>query len=368
MGGYEKVIMKTIIAAVFMFCCGNAFSQCMVPFQDINNFVYLFDAGQSNYIENLPLRSFKVGRNNIAAYVGQNGRLKVYYKGKAFTVNDNAPNYYMTDNWFLYQNYNIIKVLEGSEFKTLEQFFRQDEDSLYFSDSLIAWTNTLGELNIYYNGQTQILERTEISRGKTGDNMFAYIDRNNNFKVFYHGQVRTLETYEPINFLVNRDMLLYIDQYGYLKFYHEGILQETSILAPNEYFTGEDFSAYMSTLKQLVVYYRGEETILMEDRPLNLTIKENLIVYTDRGKNFWCWYKGKKYWLERYLPLSYEVDNDIIVYQDLDGRLKAFYFGEQMQVSDQIVKKYALYNEAVTYSIQPYQTKIWCNKKTFTFE
>jgi hypothetical protein len=66
--------------------------------------------------------------------------------------------------------------------------------------------------------------------------------------------------------------------------------------------------------------------------------------------------------------LSYQIDNDIIVYQDLNSRLKAFYFGEQMQVSDQMVNKYQLWNEAVTYSIQPYQTKVWCNKQTFTFE
>jgi hypothetical protein len=56
------------------------------------------------------------------------------------------------------------------------------------------------------------------------------------------------------------------------------------------------------------------------------------------------------------------------VYQDLDGRLKAFYYGEQVDVSDQIVPSYNLYNEAVTYSLQPYETKIWCNKKTYTFK
>ncbi len=359
---------KVIVVIFFVFLSRLCVSQCLATFQDINNFVYVFDGVESKYIENLPLRSFQIGRNNIMAYIGANNRLKVYSKGKIFPINDNSPNYYMTDNWFLYQNYNVVKVLDGNEFKSLELFYRQDEDSLYFSDSLIVWTNTLGELNVFYDGETQILERTEIKRAKIGDNTFAYIDRNNNFKIFYRGKIQTIETYEPSNFLVDRDIVLYIDQYSNLKYYRFGTLEESNTLSTFDYWIGEGFAAYLTQLKQLAVYYKGEEAILMQDKPAQLTIKENMIVYVDNGKNFWCWYKGKKYWLERYVPLSYRVDNDIIVYQDLDGRLKAFYYGEQVKVSDQIVQKYSLYNEAVTYSLQPYQTKVWCNKKTYTFE
>lgn len=362
-----KVIRYSLPLTLLITVWVTGYSQCMVPFQDVNNYVYLFDAGQSNYIENLPLKSFQVGRNNIFAYIGANNRLKVYYKGKKYTVNDNAPNYYMTDNWFLYQNYNQIKLLYKDQFITLENFFSEGEDSLYYSDSLVVWTNAMGELNVFYNGETKVIERTEIRRAKIGDNIFAYMDRNNNFKVFYHGELHTLETYEPTNYLTDRDILAYTDQYGNFKYYYQGEVKETTTNVPNEYWSGEDFLAYMSILKQLVVYYKGEETILMEDRPTQLLIKENIIAYTDRGNNFWCWYKGKKYWLERYIPLSFEADNDILVYQDLDGRLKAFYYGEQVKVSDQIVKSYTLYNEAVTYSLQPYETKIWCNNKTYTF-
>ncbi len=381
--------MKHVFSALLFLSFLSVYAQCIVPFQDFNNFVYLFDAGQSNYIENLPLQSIKVGRNNVVAYVGQNGRMKVYFKGQIFTIADNAPNYYMTDNWMLYQNFNQIKVLYNNEFKLLENFFRPDMDSLYYSDSLVAWTNALGELNIFYNGTTQILERTEIRRAKAGDNMFAYIDRNGNFKVFYQGEIKTLEVYEPPNFLVNRDMMVYIDMYDYLKFFHDGVLSESTIPTPNiaitsfkpstvfpvidvglsfGYWSGEGFAAYMTQLKQLAVYYKGEQTILVEDRPANMLVKENLIAWVDKGNNFWCWYKGKKYWLERYVPQSVEIDNNIIVYHDINLRLKAFYYGEQVEVSDQMVKKFTLWNEAVSYSIQPYQTKIWCNKKTYTFE
>src|ERR1019366_1213098 len=318
--------------------------QCIATFQDVNNFAYVFDAGESKLLEGLPLLSYKIGRGNIMAYVAANGRLKCYYKGKIYPVTDNTANYYMTDNWFLYQNFNIIKVLYPSTFKTLETFFVDGQDSLYYSDSIIVWNNGNGELNAFYNGQTQLLERQDIRRAKIGQNIFVYMDASGAFKVFYHGQLQTLETYEPSNYIVSEDMLLYIDQYNNLKFFHDGVLDETSTIAPAEYRVGKDFAVYISNLRQLVVYYKGEETVLMEDRPLRFQVRKNLLVYTDKGNNFWAWYKGKKYWLERYIPLSYKVDNDIIVYQDLDGRLKAFYYGEQVPVSDQIVSGYTLFN------------------------
>jgi len=359
---------RLTITILFAFFSAVVFSQCIATFRDINNYVYVFDAGESKYLEAMPLLSYKIGRAGIMAYVGQNGRLKVFYKGKTYPVTDNTPNYYMTDNWFLYQNYNIVKVMYKDEFKTLENQFTQGSDSLYYSDSIIVWHNALGELNAFYDGQTQLLERTDIRRPQIGPNIFAYMDISNNFKVFYGGTVQVLESYEPASYKVNEDMLVYFDQYNNLKIYHDGVLDETNTPAPAEYRLGRDFLAYISNLKQLVVYYKGEETVLMDDRPLRWTVYKNMLVYTDKGNNFWAWYKGKKYWLERFLPLTYKVDNDICVYQDLDGRLKALYYGEQVEVSDQIVPSYTLFNEAVTYSLMPYETKVWCNKKTYTFK
>jgi len=361
--------MKHLAVGIFSFFISiHSYSQCLATFQDISNYVYVFDGGESKYLEAMPLLSYKIGRANIMAYVGQNGRLKVYYRGKTYSVTDNTPNYYMTDNWFLYQNYNIVKVMYNNEFKTLDLQFTPGSDSLYYSDSIIVWHNALGELNVFYAGATQLLERSDARRAKIGPNIFAYMDISNNFKVFYGGTLTVMESYEPTNYAVNENMLVYFDQYNNLKIFHDGILDETSTPAPAEYRLGRDFLAYISSLKQLVVYYKGEETVLMDDRPARWQVRKNMLVYVDKGNNFYAWYKGKKYWLERFAPLSYKVDNDIVVYQDLDGRLKALYYGEQIEVSDQIVSSYTLFNEAVSYSLMPYETKIWCNKKTYTFK
>jgi hypothetical protein len=363
---------RTLRQLIIILLAGVSFSlrrQCITTFQDVNNFVYVFDGGQSKYIESLPLTSYKIGRANIMAYITNSGRLKVYWKGKVFPVIDNTPTaYYMTDNWFLYNNYNVIKLLYNNEFKTLEMVYDPSTNKIWCSDSVVVWNNQLGELNAFYGGQTQLLERTDITSPKIGPNIFAYMDISGNFKVFYNGQLQTLEAYQPPVFEVNQDMLMYFDQYSNIKYFHDGVLEETSIPAPSEYRLGKDFVAYMSTLRQLVVYYKGEQTILDEDHPAKWAVRKNIMVWTDKGNNFWCWYNGKKYWLERYTPMSYKLDNDIVVYQDLDGRLKGFYYGEQVEISDQIVSSYTLFNEAVTYSLNPYETTVWCNKKTYLFK
>lgn len=361
--------MRFVIVTALQFISTLVFSQCLVPFTDFSNNVYLFDSGEEKYMENLPLRSYKVGRNNMFAYVAQNTHTKLYYKGKTVNLEDFPVNYYMTDNWFLYQNFTVIKLLYKDNFITLESSFAAGQDSLYYSDSVVVWQNSLGELNAFYNGQTQLLERTPIRKGKIGPNIFAYMDAAGNFKVFYQGQLQTIETYEPANYIVNQDIVMYIDQYGNYKYFADGQLEETDVPnQSNEYRVGKDFAVYISNMRQFVVRYKGEETTLMEDHPVKYTVRKNMLVWTDQGNNFNAWYNGKTYLLERYIPLSYKMDNDIVIYQDLDGRLQGFYFGEQVQVSDQIVNTYELFNEAVKYSLQPYETKIWCDKKTYTFK
>lgn len=360
--------MKNAILFIGLLAMQQLHSQCLAPYVEANNTTHIFDGGQARQIEPQPVLGMQAGRNNIAAYVTQAGIFKVYYNGETHEMHDIPSCWHMTDNWLLYQRYNEIKVSCDTGFQTIETQFRQDIDTLVYGDSLIVWTNGLNEVKVYYNGEIQVIDRLMIRSGKATDNMFVYVDYLGLLKVFYRGEVITLETYQPTFMAVNRDMVVYEDQYGNLKFFQEGERYETNMPVSSLFYTGEGFAAYLTNQGRLAVYNKGEETILLEDRPVKFAVKENILIYTDKGNNFWCWYKGQKYWLERYVPLSYKIDNDILVYQDLDGRLKAFYYGEQIQVSDQIVKTYNLFNEAVTYSLQPYQTKVWCNKKTYTFQ
>lgn len=344
----------------------TGFAQCIATYTDINNQVYAFDGTQSKRIEEFPIQSFKIGKN-IMAYRDRDGNLKVFYKSKVFKLNSGTSNYEVTDNWMVYSYNGVSKVLYNDEFKIIGEWPNSEYSSV--SDSMIVINDRYHrQTSVFYNGEILLLDTTRMRNLAMGDNIIAYVDVSGMFKVFYHGQIQTIENYEPAKILADRDMVLYTDQYGNIKYFQNGNSYETKIPMPQEYWTGEGFGVYISPANSVMVFYNGTETSLINERPADLTVKENLLIYSDAAKNFWCWYKGTKYHLENYVPETYQADNDILVYRDINGRLKAFYYGEQIQISDQITDKFNLYNEAVTYSTQPYQTKVWCNKKTYTFE
>lgn len=357
---------------IFLFILLHGYSvtligQCYSVYRDFNNFVHVFDGDQTRFLESQPVTQYQVGKN-LVAYIGPNYRTKIFYGGKSYTLADQQAPYYVTDYHFVFRNFNQIKVLRRNDFYLLEGFFRPDEDSLWVSDSLVVWTNFRNEVQVYYNDSTFMLDQFGSNRLKISDNILAYIDRNGNFNAFYHGQFVNLENFEPANFWVDRDLIVYVDQIGNYKFYCEGKWIESNYMLMTRNYIGEQFFCWINNLNELVVFYKGDFVTLLRDLPKKLWVKENIIAFVDKGGNFRSFYKGKEYWLERYQPETVSMDNDIIVYTDLYSRLQGFYYGEQLEISDQIVKKFTLQNEAVSYSLQPYQTKIWCRKKTYTFE
>jgi hypothetical protein len=109
-GRLRLQMVRLILLSAQFLSASICYGQCLATFQDMTNQVMLFDGGEEQFLEPLPLLSQKIGRAGILAYIAPNGRFKVYEQGRTFTITDNTPNYYMTDNWFLYQNFNIIKV------------------------------------------------------------------------------------------------------------------------------------------------------------------------------------------------------------------------------------------------------------------
>jgi hypothetical protein len=343
-------------------------AQFIAPYSDFNNIQYVFDDGETYKIEPQPFRSFKVGKK-VLAYVPQNDRLKIYYQGKSYNASPIIPNYFVTDNLFVFRNINSIKVLWENEFKQIEFQFRDGTDSLWVSDSLIVWTNPFRETNVFYNGVTKRIDDMNMNtdKAKIGDNIFAYTDISGNFKVFYKGKLQVLENYEPEDFYVDRDIVGYLDYQSNWKFFYFGKTYETNINNVKNIFRCERKFVFISRLNELSVWENGEEKVLLNYPPPTIDVKENMIVYADNGRNFYCYYNDKNTWVERYVPTEWEIDNDILVYKDINGRLKGVYYGKEVQVSDQIVQKFNLYNEVVTYSLQPYETKIWCKEKTYTY-
>ena len=358
----KRILFLLLFLVSFVF--GNA--QCMAPYSDFNFFQYVFENGVSTKIEPLPLKGYKVGKE-VFAYVHQNSRLKIYYQGRTYNACDVVPNYFTTDHLFVFQNLNSVKVLNDNKFQQIEFQFREGEDRLYVSDSLVVWTNPFREVNVFYNGETRKIDDINTMNAKISDNTYAYMDISNNFKVFYQGKVTVLESFEPEQFYVDRDIVAWLDYQSNYKFFYKGKIYESNINNVMRVFPCEKQFAYISRLNEFSVWREGEEVTLLNYVPPKFEVKENMIVYADKGNNFYCYYNGEKIWVERYIPTEWVIDNDILVYKDINGRLKAIYFGKEVEVSDQMVQKFTLYNETVVYSLQPYETKIWCAGKTYTY-
>ncbi|MBX2904216.1 MAG: hypothetical protein KF872_11755 [Chitinophagales bacterium] len=364
----SNFLSRVIGIVFFVAMVGMAQAQFIAPYSDFNNIQYVFDDGQTYKIEPQPFRSFKVGKK-VLAYIPQNDRLKIYYQGKGYNASAIVPNYFVTDNLFVFRNINSIKVLWENELKQIEFQFREDTDRLWVSDSLVVWTNPFRETNVFYNGSVKKIDDLNMNSdgAKIGDNVFAYTDISGNFKVFYKGKLQVLETYVPEEFYVNRDIVCYLDYQSNWKFFFEGNLYETNINNVKKVFPCERKFVFVSRLNELSVWENNEEKVLLNYEPSTIEVKENMVVYADNGRNLYCYYNGNNIWVERYIPTEWEIDNDILVYKDINGRLKGVYYGKEVAVSDQIVQKFNLYNEVVTYSLQPYETKIWCKEKTYTY-
>ncbi|MBX2909083.1 MAG: hypothetical protein KF706_05590 [Chitinophagales bacterium] len=361
-------VNKLLVFLVLWYIVISVKAQYLAPYSDFNNIQYVFNDGQTFKVEPQPFRSFRVGKK-VIAYVPQNDRLKIFYQGQTYNASPIIPEYYVTDNLFVFRNLNSIKVLWENEFKQVEFQFREGTDKMWVSDSLIAWTNPFRETNVFYNGVIRKIDDINFDEGKAkiGDNIFAYTDISGNFKVFYRGKMQVLENYIPDDFYVDRDIVSYLDYQGNWKFFYFGQTFETNINNVVKVFPCERKFVFISRLNEFSVWENNEEKVLLSYAPATVQVKENMIVYADNGRNFYSYYNGKTTWVERYVPTKWEIDNDILVYKDINGRLKGVYYGKEVEVSDQIVREFNLYNEVVTYSLQPYETKIWCKEKTYTY-
>lgn len=361
--------MKRIpLLTVFIVLFQMAKSQFVVPFSDFYGRQYVFDGTDMQFIESLKLDTFLVGKNAML-YATSVGRFKTFYKGKIYSLLDNTPSFFVTDNWVGYYNFGTLAVLYEDKFQRLDGLAQ--DTSYWYGDSLIVWTSGIGDTKVFYNGQTSLIEQWAMNttQGKIGDNIFAYNDRSGNFKVFYQGESKIIDWYTPTTFYVNRDIVVYNDNVNNFKVFYKGETFETSIPFTRNCQLGEGFFVYYDQQNRLNIWYNGETKELSQSRPKQLLVKENMIAFTDQGNNFYVWYQGKLQLLERIAPLSLDAYRHILVYQDQYGRLRGLYYGKEVQVSQNIVTGvWHLYNEAVSYSLLNGQTTIWANEKTYTYQ
>ncbi|KXK41608.1 MAG: hypothetical protein UZ11_BCD004001890 [Bacteroidetes bacterium OLB11] len=219
----------------------SIFAQPFSAYTDLRQRFNVFDNGVVSSVEGLPPIDFKIGRTAVA-YLDNQRVFKVFKDGMVNTVNDMMTSQFaVSDNLILYKSSNIISVIDGSDvvllsrlceryalgdsvvlfydinrssfnayyqgkITELETFLNITDDDFSFdknvkvSDNIGAYINYNGELKVFFNGESQVLESQRVQNFQVGRNMLAYVDINNMFKIFYNGHTFTIDPFAPKKF------------------------------------------------------------------------------------------------------------------------------------------------------------------------
>jgi hypothetical protein len=357
--------MRIFFVSLFLLMSQLAHSQHMGAFIDerLNHF-FVFEKNEVQKAEFIPIANFEVGFDYVA-YIRNNNRLAIFYKGEATEINAVSPRYFAKDELLAYFIDEQLWVLDDGRIKFLEPWAVKN---FAIGDNILCFTNNFDQFRVYYKDSVQTLELWPPRRVVAGDNLIAYTDNNEIFKVFYEGERYTIDDIPPQGFAASKDIVAYVDNYGDFKAWYKNKVYELQYQRPTRgYHVGEQMVAFLNDMNQFVVFYDGEIYELLNYMPSYFAINENVLVYTDANGFLFSFYKGKVDRLATYTPNNIRIDNDIVVFQDLDGYLVGAYKGKRTRFSQQIAIDFQLYNHTIVYRIDRFRWRIFYDGNTYSY-
>jgi len=210
-------------------------------------------------LSNEPVRNYKVG-DNILAYLGPNGYLNYFYKGKGgeIMLAEGRPNYRVDKNIIAYYDPNT------SDFK------------------------------VFLNGVNHQIDFYRPSSFKVADNRVAYVKDNGRFCVFQDGEESTISYITPEFYHVEDSLIIY-EENGYLKSYynHQPYTLENYIPPTMKY----EFNtlAYLNKQRYLEVFSRGKKQSLTYETINDFDVFWGVVWYNLGVNTNNIFYNGKKY-------------------------------------------------------------------------
>ena len=337
-----KKMLLLIIAVWFL---PNLYSQPLAAYHNYQRHFVVFDNGQKRSVENLPVKSYQIGKTCVA-YVSNSGQFKVYYKGEVQTLAvGNVEKYYTTRNLLFYFIYSQLYVFDNGKTKMLSS----GVSSFAIGDDLVAFYNNNNSMSyVYYNGELKEIERSltgaPITRFAAGDNIFAYFNDNTKYlKVFYQGELQNLlQSNGQVSFKAGKNVIAYIDhsQNSFHVFYQDEIY-DLEDFRPKSYIVGDDILAYVDNTGSFKVFSEGEVYTVSSFEPDSYDVKDNLVAFTEL-EYFKVFYKDEVYELESYTPENIQMKDGSIAYLNVNGWLKAFVDGKLVTVTKDLVKSFVL--------------------------
>ena len=348
--------MKRVCFAFFLFflAASTSFGQSLNAFSDYLGYFYVFSNGAFTKLEHQPIRSFRVGMNQMA-YNDNTGNFKVFEKGRAVKLQDAFVEIYEpSDDLLFYVMGPQLRVYDNGERKMLSA----STTHYAFNDSIGMWYDDITHrLRVYYEGESMdvidgLLE-DPVRNIKAGNNIAAWIDPRDYFKAYYHGEVFELNFGDTsINYRVGRDIVAYyLPQYQTFQALYKGELIEIADFEPENFKTGNEMVAYVDNVGEFNVFYKGEIRQVSAYEPDWYKVRDDLIVYSELG-HFKAFYEGNIYELElNFVPESFQFNHGSIAYLDQQGRVKVFVKGKAQVLTTELVTEFLLGVDAISYRL-----------------
>jgi hypothetical protein len=337
----------------------------MQAYNDIRQFLFLFENGVPRQLEQQPVRSFKAGGERLA-YVNNANDLIVYEGGEKHKLGDmTATTYELNQACVYYRRDQLLSVFQNGENIPLTFFIRDYK----VSDSLIAFRDRNADiLRVFHNGNIRELELTltgTLNEYKTGENTVAYVNNTGFFKSYWHDQLWDIDNVAPESFEPGGDIVGYVDGfYSYFKVFYNGKILVLEKLVPQSYQVGVETVAYVADNNAFKVFNRGKllkiedyipEFYRVRDRSVLFFLNNRLQLISD----------GVRYELDEFMPSSYRMNDDNIAWQDINGRLHVFTEGKSYQVSQEAITAYELNGNVLKYDLRDGTSRIWYKGKVY---
>jgi hypothetical protein len=259
-------------------------------------------------------------------------------------ISQNGLGYYTDHN-------NAFIVFEKGKTYTLE---RTDVDSIRVGDNYLAYVDAIGNMKVFYNGQTNEVENTFPNQIIAASTMLVY-KMQNRLMVVDNGVKKQLTNWTS-NFWVAEELVVWIDQPSFdLKAYCNGeiytIEKSADTKTIKEFKIGRNIFAYNDLNNHLKVFYNGQVYDSKTSNIHKFKCGKNTMAYYDEFYNeFKVFHKGEFTTICSFNPKEYEVSDDQVVYIDINDYFMVYYNKETTKLLSYHPNYYKTINSLVFYN------------------
>lgn len=363
-------MFKTIFPFVF-FLLALAFSddlksQELAAFTDFRDNFYVFDDGQFNQIEHLPVESYKVGKWAVA-YQNNNGALMVYVHGQKHKLTEVVEDYKLTESLLVYHYGSNLFVYDGIEREKLSMdcpYFKTNGSSIAFYDRINK------QFRFYNNGVVydveSALSNEPVQNFKVGDNILAYLDPNGYLKYFYKGEKGEIMLAQGRpNYRVDKNIIAYHDpNTSAFNVFLDGVTHQIDFFRPASFKVADDRVAYVKDDGSFCVFQDGGERTISRVTPEFYHVEDSLIIYEENGY-LKSYYNNQTYTIENYIPSTMKYEFNTLAYLDRQQYLEVFSRGKKHTLTYETINEFDVFWGVVWYNLGVDTDKVFYNGKKY---